>query len=90
MAVILVATVLLSFTVGAFGKASIKGWCPIPSQLVLDSISTGAQTDFNVLAEYPKLIDATIETLSEGLMAKRFNSVDLIKVCQKPLMTVSF
>ena len=35
--------------------------------------------------DYPSLLDATIDTLSEGLACKRFTSHDLVTVCDLSL-----
>lgn len=48
--------------------------------LLISGVTTGlVLKPSNSVAEFPKLIDATIETLTEGLARNKFTSVDLVK-----------
>jgi hypothetical protein len=48
--------------------------------LVIIGVSTGLVLGSSNSKRYPLLMNATIETLAEGLANRKFTSVDLVKV----------
>lgn len=77
---VLVATlVLLLFLISAV-SAGLVLRPSLPAGKSNFQRMAGAQLKGSLCAEYPKLIDATVETLTAGLSSKKFTSVDLVKV----------